>query len=221
MRLAYPTGGSGQAAVGGQHDVVTLPERTRVREVNVTAEDAILNEGPHLESLLSLLQLRRSTKLKITNQLPFWSTFEWGAASRKQHVHAADMYYESEWFDHVLYRVPGSKKVRHGRAARLVKSVDGHQRDMVIIQKLVPADERAGCVLSRFACQRLRWSISARAAHPLLAAVHVSDVLRLVHAVPDFEDLCDRQGLLMAPTETPKTRRERVMERFFVNRFYP
>lgn len=78
--------------MGGKEDVVTLPERTRVRGVNVTAEDAILNGGPHLESLLSLPQLRRSTKLKITNQLPFWSTFEWGAASRKQHVHAADMY---------------------------------------------------------------------------------------------------------------------------------
>lgn len=170
MRLAYPTGGSGQATVGGKEDVVTLPERTRVRGVNVTAEDAILNGGPHIESLLSLLQLRRSTKLKITNQLPFWSTFEWGAASRKQHVHAADNNYKSEWFDHVLYRVPGSKTVRHGRAALLVKSVDGHQRDLVIVQRLVPANERAGCVLSRFACQRLRWSISARAAHPRLAA---------------------------------------------------
>lgn len=189
--------------------------------MNVTAKDAILNGGPHIESLLSLLQLRRSTKLKITNQLPFWSTFEWGAASRKQHVHAADINYKSEWFDHVLYRVPGSKTVRHGRAVLLVKSVDGHQRDLVIVQNLVPADERAECVLSRFACQRLRSSISARAAHPRLAAVHVSDLLQLVHDVPDFDDLCDRHGLLMAPTETPQTRGERVMERFFVNRFYP
>lgn len=109
------------------------------------------------------------------------------------------MCYKSAWFDHVLYRVTGSKKAHIGRAVLLVKTIDGASRDLIIVQMLMPADERPACVLSRFKCQRLRWSMSRRAAHPRLTAVHVSDLIRLVHVVPDFEHLSDRHGMHMAP----------------------
>lgn len=220
-RIVHPGKGAAQPMLGGTAAAGSGPALPRVRGVHVTVAELIAKAGPHIESLTSLLQLHRSTMLKVTNQFPFMATFEWGSAGRKQHVRAASMYYKSEWFDHVLYRVRGSKRVRYGRAVLLVKAVDGVQCDLVIVQKLVPAAERSGCVLSKFKCQRLQWSISLRAAHPRLAAVHVNDLLRLVHIVPDLEDLCDRHGMLMAPTDAPQTRRERVLERFFVNRFYP
>lgn len=217
--IAHPGGRAGRPVLGGTEAAGLLP--TRVRGLSVTVADVIAEGGLHLESLTSLLMLRRSTKLTVTNQFPFLAQFEWGSAGRKQHVHAAAMYYNSEWFDHVMYRFSGSKQVQYGQAVLLVKAIDGSQCDLVIVQKLVPAQEREGCVLSSFGCQRLRWSMGRRAAYPRLEAVHIEDVLRLVHVVPDLEDLCDRHGMLVAPTDTPKTRRERVLERFFLNSFYP
>lgn len=211
----------GDAARRGAEMASSALAGTRVRGVNVTVADVIAEGGPHLDSLRSLLQLRRSTKLMVTNQFPFMAKFEWGSKGRKQHVLAATMYYNGAWYDHVLYSVSGSKKVHHVHAVLLVKAIDGSQCDLVIVQKLVPAEEREGYVLSGLESQRLRWSMDRRASHPRLEAVHIDDLLRLVHVVPDFEDLCDRHGMLMAPTDTPKTRRERVLERFFVNRFYP
>lgn len=199
----------GQRAQSGPEAARSRPDRTRVRGVNASAADAASHGGPHLKHLRSLLQLRRSAKLKVTNQFPFSSTFEWGSAGRKQQVHAADMYYKSEWFDHVMYRVPSAKKVHFGRAALLVRSIEGALRDLFIVQKLVPAHERADWVLPRLKSQCLQWSMSRRASHPRLAAVHVSDLLRLVHVVSDLGDLCERHGVLMTPAETPRTRRER------------
>lgn len=43
---------------------------------------------------------------------------------------------------------------------------------------------------------------------------------RLERIVPDFADRCERHGLFMFPGSTPETRRERMLERFFVNMFY-
>lgn len=86
---------------------------------------------------------------------------------------------------------------------------------------LLPTDARPGCMLTRFKCSRLRWAMASRDSFPTLASVEAEDIERLEHIVPDFEDLCDRHGLFIMPDDTPDTRRERVAERFFVNRFYP
>lgn len=211
----------GDAARRGAEMAGSALPATRVRGVNVTVADVIAEGGPHLDSLRSLLQLRRSTKLMVTNQFPFMAKFEWGSEGRKQHVHAAAMYYNGERYEHFLYSVSGSKKVHHGHAVLMVRAIDGSQCDLVIVQKLVPAEEREGCVLYGFERQRLRWSMDRRAAHPRSEAVHIDDLLRLVHVVLDFEDLCERRVMLMAPTDMPKTRRERVLKMFFVIRFYP
>lgn len=220
-RSVGPRFRGGHLTQGSPEAASSRPHPTRVQGVNVTAADVVAKGCSHLESLRSLVHLSRSAKLKVTNQLSFESTFEWRSARRKQHVHAADMCYKSAWFDHVMCRVTGSKKAHIGRAVLLVKTIDGASRDLIIVQMIMPADERPACVLSWFKCQRLRWSMSRRAAHPRLTAVHVSDLLRLVHVVPDFKDLSDRHGIHMAPTHSPQTQGERVLERFFVNRFYP
>lgn len=63
--------------------------------------------------------------------------------------------------------------------------------------------------------------MSRRSEHPRLPAVHVDDLLGLEHAFPDLEDFFDRHGMDMAPVDTRQALKERVLERFFVDRLYP
>jgi len=60
-----------------------------------------------------------------------------------------------------------------------------------------------------------------RTGFPALAVVPVTDLQRLEHVVPDFEDLSDRLGLYATPTTVPDSPRELPLQLFFVNAFFP
>lgn len=57
--------------------------------------------------------------------------------------------------------------------------------------------------------------------YPTLAVVPIAHIRRLEHVVPDFEALCDRVGLIATHASLPDTPRERDLQRFFPNAFFP
>jgi len=190
----------------------------RVRVCEVTAAD-----GGRLKGLQELLGLGAEQHLIVGNSQKFEAELEWRPSRRlDQFVRAAPMFYRKPWFDHVIFRdanFPG--KPQYGLARLLVRAVDGVRRDVVVVQRLVDAAPRDNCVLTQFGCKRLRWDIDEETGFPKLAALALVDIQRLEHIVPDFEELCERHGLLGTPATIADTPHERRRQRYFSNIFFP
>jgi len=74
-------------------------------------------------------------------------------------------------------------------------------------------------VLTVYGSQRLRWAILSSGDAACLDVVEVNDILGWVAVEQDWEDLCERHGLLVMPNEVPSTVAELRAARFFVNAF--
>lgn len=189
--------------------------------LRVSVGDVEAKHGGELCALGELLQLRRSQLLTIANSLTFNATFSWRKTGRMQHVRASDDLYRSPWWDHVVYKDEVTGEIRHGRACLIIKGIDTAPRVLLVVQRMVRAEAQQRCVLTHFGCTRLRWDMDDRTGFPALHAVRVENLVRLEHIVPDFEDLCNRHGLFSNPGNTPRTKTERVAERYWVNIFFP
>jgi len=156
--------------------------------------------------------------------MAFDASFEWGANGFVQRVRAArSLYNNTPWWDHVLIKSSTrlSAPPRLGLARLLIRAVDGEPRNLVVVQLLQEAVARPDCVLTEFGCGRRRWDMDLRTGFPALAVVPVTELQRLEHVVPDFEDLSDRLGLYATPTTVPDSPHELPLQRFFVNAFFP
>lgn len=138
-----------------------------------------------------------------------------------QHVRASDDLYRNPWWDHLVYKDGVTGEIRHGRACLIIKGIDAAPRVLLIVQRMIRAEAQPHCVLTKLGCTRLRWDMDDRTGFPAMHAFRVEDILRLEHIVPDFEDLCNRHGLFAFPDDTPRTKAERLAERYWVNIFYP
>lgn len=92
--------------------------------------------------------------LTISRSLPFSATFPWGGHSLRQWVRASGALYGGKWLDHIVYSTQDSEELHHGRAALIIKAIDGVQTNTVIVQRFSPATARSGCVLTNFCCSR-------------------------------------------------------------------
>lgn len=194
--------------------------RTAGRKVCVTDLEA--DDVGRLRCLGDLLHLGASQILTVTKSVSFKATFPWAAAGRRQWVRAAPSMYGGEWWDDVLFHIPGSKTLHSGRARLVVRAVDNEAHEvMAIVHRMVPADARPRCVLSRFRCQRMQFCTDLMTTYPEMMAVPLSAIQRLDHVVVDIRDICERHCAFSFPDSTPRTVPERLRERFGVNAFYP
>jgi len=196
--------------------------RVRVRGHRVAVADLLTADGGRLQDAAGLLGVTDTQHLTVTNSLKFEAVLPWRTARLDQHIRAARDFYRKPWFDFICYRdadFPGEPQL--GLARLIVRAVDGKQRDVIVVQRMQAADARDNCVLTSFGCRRLKWVINDVTGFPSLAAVKLIDVERLENVVPDFEDLCERHGLLGTPVTIPDTPRERVRQRYFTNIFFP
>lgn len=104
-----------------------------------------------------------------------------------------------------------------GRVCMIVKAIDNQPKTILIVHKMAPAKTVPHCILTRFGCQRLQWSLDRLTGFPQLVAVEAQQLGRLEHIVPNFEELCDRHGLFVFPGDVPPTEEERNCERYWVN----
>ena len=215
----------GAAAAGGGRGGRLRRRRRRVRISGrrLRVGDAVAADEGRLQGLQELLGVGAEQYLIVGISLKFEAELEWRPNRRlDQFVRAAPNFYRKPWFDHVIFRdanFPG--KPQCGLARLLVRAVDGVRRDIVIIQRLVYATPRDNCVLTLFGCKRFKWDLDEETGFPKLAAVALVDVQRLEHVVPDFEELCERHGLLGTPATIPDTPHERRRQRYFSNIFFP
>ena len=198
-------------------------ERARIRGQRISVAAAAAADGGRLQRLPTLLALNGAQMLTVGNSASFKASFEWGAQGVLQRVRAARALYNgTAWWDHVLFKDPSNPtKNRLGLARLVIRAVDGERRDLVVVQLLEAADARDGCVLTDFGCARHKWEMDPATGFPALALVPTTNLQRLEHVVPDFEDLCDRLGLYATPATVPDTPQELPLRRFFVNPFFP
>lgn len=196
--------------------------RVRVRGRRVLVSQLLAEDDGRLQQLGSVLGVSDQQYLLVANSQRFEAVLGWQTARLDQHIRAAKDLYRKPWYDFIVYRdadYPGEPQI--GLARLIVRAVDGKRRDAIIVQRMCLAETRPGCVLTDFGCQRLKWDINSQTGFPNLTAVKLIDVQRLEHVVPDFEDLCERHGLRGTPTTVPDTPRERQLQRYFTNIFFP
>jgi len=225
---------AGNAAAYAHHagTAGARPARRRVRISGrrTTVAQAAAADGGRLQQLLAVLKrdptlkgCTDSSQLIIANTFKFDARLEWRVRPVGQLLRATHELYRKPWWDHVLYRVPGTHSgamPQLGLARLLIRAVDGRRHDSVVVQRLENADARPGCVLTAFRCNRKKWVMDSTTGFPELALVPLADVQRLEHVVPDFEDLAERWGMTATPTTVPESPRERGEQRFFTNAFF-
>lgn len=195
--------------------------RQRVRGQHTTL-DRVVAADESLTGLSALLGKSGGTRLIVTNSEDIDASLPWRAATVRQHVRAAKVLYKKPWYDDVYFHQGGAAGTTQlGRARLIVRAVAGERSLFFVVQLMEPALPRAGCVLTAFGCSRMKWRMDPSTGYPTLAVVPIAHIRRLEHVVPDFEALCDRVGLMATHASLPDTPRERDLQRFFTNAFFP
>jgi len=147
--------------------------------------------------------------------------FEWGAPTIMQHLRAATSFIGKSWFSWVLYKALDDE-LCWGRLRLVLRSVAGHARSCVVVQRLRRVTARPGCVLSAFGCVRLAWAFDSNDdVYPALELVDAVDILREEDVQTDWHDRAARLGLRAMPSDRTTSAAEWRAARFFTNPFFP
>lgn len=200
------------------------PKRIRVRGRSVPVGLIASLDLGRLQALPGLLGLHHSDVVTVRNSALIFASFEWKAVptkkERMQQIRAADMLWGGPWFDHVRwYDANGTPS--YGLVRLVLCAKAGRSFHAVVVQRLVRSETRKNCVLSDWGCERLKWDIDEDTSFPKLEVLMLAEVQRLEHIVPDFEDLCERRGLLATPGNVVDSPGERLLQRYFTNVWCP
>jgi len=224
-----PVGGDGDGDCDGcptatSNAVPSRHKRIRVRgQCALVGDVAKLHYG-RLQALPELLGLDQSAVITVRNSADICASFEWKASptkkERMQQVRAADQLWGGAWYDHVRW-LDADDVPCYGLVRLVLCAKAGIAYHAVVVQRLVASETRKNCVLSSWGCERLKWQMDEGTGFPALEVLKLTDVQRLEHIVPDFEDLCERHGLLATPGSVADTPGERTLQRFFTNVWCP
>jgi len=89
----------------------------------------------------------------------------------------------------------------------------------LVVRRAESAPATEGCVLTKYGCERLQWSVPVDGDAARLDTVEAKDVVRWLSVECDWEDLCERHGATIMPDKVLKTTAELRVARFFVNAF--
>lgn len=96
------------------------------------------------------------------------------------------------------------------------------RKAMAVICAWEPLARTNGCPLKRGLCTRLRWAVPpAGGGDWVLQVIPASRIRRLVHVVPDFDELAQRRGYDAVPAARTGPLQEQRAMRFYLNAFFP
>lgn len=181
---------------------------------------------PGLSTLAALLGVSDRHRVAVPSHV-FFSAQIAGDGARRQVVRASPSFHGRQWFDHVECMPAGAAAegtTQFGQVRLIVRRAD--EVDHVILaemERVVGADE---CPLSSRGCTQLRWCASepherGAVAQVRLRAVPVTDIVRVVHIVPDCADMGRREKIGVTPPAFGTDSARVWTMRYLLNAFYP
>lgn len=147
----------------------------------------------------------------------------------RQVLLSSPSFHGEPWHDHLEYSLenaPADSTVHHGQAHLLLRLSDGVNVIVVAEMETLPVVEESP--LTAGGCIQLRWKMGGDAETPSsllpvrLRLVPLTNVVRLVHILPDFADMCRRRQRLGTDPPSFGTTGECVRDmRYFLNAFIP
>lgn len=239
----------GHAASGGiapASGASTDTPRRRSADYLTRHTIGVLSQRPGLSELSTLFKLPSTRRVPVLSTVEFTAEFDCGT-KHKQLLRASPQFRdERSWYDAILFSVHSGPVGAHGDrtgkgsssgdsdgdsscAGRIPDEVHvGEVRaiirckddDFAVVCDMDVVDAVPGCPFGERDCSRLKWALSATGGS-LIRAVPLSQVRRLLHVVPDFQNLASRKGLGAAPAGYRSPADDRRAMRYFVNEFYP
>ena len=204
-------------AAGSDATSVHAERRSRPLRFSHRCTAAQLARKRKLPGLCTVLEVEDSASLFYCDSIYYGNPSAPRRGRVANTIRAAASFHGAPWYDWLQYRGPGGTKC-YGQAALVVQSRSG-RRKRLVVRRAEEAAPREGCVLSDYGCQRLRWAVPSSGNAVRLDVVEVNDIVGWVAVEHDWEDLCERHGLLVMPNAVPSTAAELRAARFFVNAF--
>lgn len=190
-----------------------------------------LSRRPGLGSIGRVLNRPAKFKLGVTQSKAFVAELDCGA-SLKQIVRASSSFRGTPWYDAVVYTLEddssttqGSDDDKSDTSVQYIGEVRAIIRakgeDWAVICNMAPEEAAPPCPLSARECTPVKWAVPADGEDWSITAVPFRRIARVVHIVPDFEDLLKRRGLLGLPPAAGGPLADLRAMRYFVNAFYP
>ena len=243
--VALAAGGWGAAAPGSS---VGKPRR-RSADYLTRQTTGVLAQRPGLSDLSALFKLPPTSRVPVLSTVEFTPMFNCGTKSKQLLRASPHVRGERPWYDAILCSVEKpAGGVDGGRTGRSSKDGSGSgsdgdsadaggipdevhvaevraiirckEDDVAVVCDMDVVDSVPGCPFRQRACIRLKWALSSSGGS-MIRAVPLSQVRRLVHVVPDFQDLASRKGLAAAPAGLRSPAADRRAMRYFINEFYP
>jgi len=244
-RVGKAAGGGGAPAPGAS----TGTPRRRSADYLTRHTIGVLSQRPRLSELSTLFKLPPTRRVPVLSTVEITAEFDCGT-KHKQLLRASPQFRdERAWYDAILFSVESGPVGAHGgRTGRSSKDgssggSDGDSSsagrnpdevhvgevraiirckddDFAVVCDMDVVDSVPGCPFGERDCSRLKWALSATGGN-LIRAVPLSQVRRLLHVVPDFQNLASRKGFGAAPAGYQSPEYDRRAMRYFVNEVYP
>ena len=238
-------GGAASAAVAGSGRLAASRPVSNLPRITI----AELSKRPGLANLGRLFGLPPHRKVPVLATVEINATFDCEARG-KQLLRAAALFKtDKPWYDTIIFTLShGDEKAANGvvndgdgnrgrddaaaspDADRVEKVIHvGEVRlivrcadaDYAVVCEMDPVDPEPGCPLAERDCTRLKWTSTTSVGAPVIRAIPVRDVTRVIHVIPDFKDLARRKGFGAAPAGRAASGSDRVDMRYHLNEFYP
>jgi len=176
-----------------------------------------LCKRPGLAGAAAALGLLDDSRVRLVKRHCITVRFDCGTET-KQMVRADHDFRGSPWFDAVVFRAPADPtSSRLAKLRPIVRRADG---DWALLSLLKPSARDPGCPLECRGCIRLQWPVRTGASDATLCVVPMTSVTRLVHIVPDFKELAEREGYDAVPPALDAPVEKRLIMRYYLNAFY-
>jgi len=211
-------GGAASAALGGSARPAASRPVSNLPRITI----AELSKRPGLANLGRLFRLPPHRNVPVMATVEILATFDCEARG-KQLLRATALFKTGKpWYDTIIFTLNHAEekaangvvnagdgnrggddaaassdanrveKVIHvGEVRLIVRCADA---DYAVVCEMDPVEPEPGCPLAERDCTRLKWTSTTSAGAPVIRAIPVRDVTRVIHVIPDFKDLARRKG---------------------------
>jgi len=177
---------------------------------------AELDQSHGLYVLEEALQCDETTPFSSSNNLYYGDPSSPRRGCVQYTVRCAPSFHGTPWYDWLRYR--GQDGVLRVGQAVVVLNTRARGWQRLVVKRAGKAVSMPECVLTKYGCERLQWDVAEGGA-VCLDVIKAEDVVGWLAVEYDWENLSERHGVLVMPTDVPSTEEELRATRFFVNAF--